>query len=202
VETAAPALPRRERSRRGEGASLREEILDAAKALLAETGDLGALTLRAAARRIGIAPPSIYLHFLDVENLRQAAIERAFDEFDAARNAAALGLTDPRAVLLARARAYCRFALDNPGLYRVMFDVARPASERGQASFQTLVRAIERCQKVGVAKEGDTAGRAALVWAGLHGLASLRINRPQFPWPAPLEHDVERLVVAILGSGP
>jgi AcrR family transcriptional regulator len=202
VATASLTARRRRRSRRGEGESLRGEILDAAKALLAETGDPGALTLRAAARRLGIAPPSIYLHFRDLESLRKAAIERAFDEFDAARDAAAAGLTDPRAVLLARAQAYCRFALDNPGLYRVMFDVERPASERGLASFQTLVRAIERCQKGGVAEEGDTVGRAALVWAGLHGLASLRINRPQFPWPAPLEHDVERLVVALLGSRP
>ena len=114
--------------------------------MLAETGELSSLTLRAAARRVGIAATSIYLHFPDLESLTEAAIERAFDKFDAARNTAALGLTDPGAVLLARARAYCRFALDNPGLYRVIFDVERPASERGQASFRTLVQTIERCR--------------------------------------------------------
>jgi AcrR family transcriptional regulator len=198
----APTAPRRQRSVRGQGDRLREEIVDAATTLLAETGELGALTLRAAARRVGIAATSIYLHFPDLESLTEAAIERAFDEFDAARDTAALGLTDPSAVLLARARAYCRFALENPGLYRVMFDVERPTSERGQASFQTLVQTIERCEKAGITNEGDTVGLAALVWAGLHGLASLRINRPQFSWPAPLDHDVEHLVTAILASKP
>ena len=200
MAAASPTVPRRRRSRRGQGERLREEIVDAATALLAETGEIGALTLRAAARRVGIAATSIYLHFPDLDSLTEAAIERAFDEFDAARDAAALGLTDPRSVLFARARAYCRFALDNPGLYRVMFDVERPASERGQASFQTLVHTIQRCQSAGLTQEADTTGVAALLWAGLHGLASLRINRPQFPWPAPLDEDVERLVTAILGS--
>jgi AcrR family transcriptional regulator len=199
---ASPPARRRERSRRGEGDRLREEIVEAATALLAEAGELGALTLRAVARQVGIAATSIYLHFPDLDSLTGAAIERAFDEFDAARDAAARELTDPRAVLLARARAYCRFALDNPGLYRVMFGLERPASERGQDSFQTLVSTIERCQQAGVTNEADAGRLAALIWAGLHGLASLRINRPQFPWPAPLDDDVERLVSAIVGGTP
>jgi AcrR family transcriptional regulator len=202
VAASTPTANRRERNRRGQGDRLRHELVHAAVALLAETGELRALTLRAAARRVGIAATSIYLHFPDLESLTEAAIDRAFDEFDAARDTAALGKTDPGAVLLARARAYCRFALDHPGLYRVMFETERPESERGQASFQALVQVIERCQKAGVTEEADTFGLAALLWAGLHGLASLRINRPHFPWPSPLDDDVDRVVTSILGNRP
>lgn len=194
--------PRRARSPRGEGERLREELVAAATALLAESGELTALTLRAVARRIGIAAPSIYLHFPDLGSLSEAALARAFDAFDAARDNAALGLTDPGAVLRARARAYCHFALDNPGLYRVMFDRDRPASARGQASFQTLVDAIARCQDAGIAHKDDATGLAVLLWASLHGLASLRINRPQFPWPTTIDDDIERVVAALVGITP
>jgi AcrR family transcriptional regulator len=201
--SASPTVaPRRKRSRRGDGVRLRGEIVHAATALLAEHGELGALTLRAAARRVGIAATSIYLHFPDVESLRAAAIARAFDDFDAARDAAAAGLADPGAVLRARARAYCRFALENPGLYRVMFEVDRPPTERGQASFHTLVNAIERCRDAGSARDDDPTELAVLVWSALHGLASLRINRPQFPWPRSIDDDVERVVTAIVGATP
>lgn len=133
------------------------------------------------------------MHF-DLASLTDAALDGAFDEFDAFRDSAAHGLSDPGAVLRARARAYGRFALENPGLYRVMFGVDRPVSERGQASFRTLVQAIEHC---GV--EEDSVRLAALLWAGLHGLVSLRISRSQFPWPSSLDDDIESMVSAIVG---
>jgi AcrR family transcriptional regulator len=174
---------------------LREEIVEAALALLAESGDVGEIRLRAVARKVGIAATSIYLHFPDVESLVDAAIDRAFDEFDAARDAAAKRARTPAGVLRARARAYCRFALENPGLYRAMFQVSRPSTPRGRASFATLVQAIERCQKSGASASRDAPERlAVLVWAALHGLVSLRITRSQFAWPASLERDVDRIV--------
>ena len=57
VQAAPP--PARQRNRRGEGDRLREEIITAASQIIGETGDDSALTLRAVARRIGIAAPYI-----------------------------------------------------------------------------------------------------------------------------------------------
>ena len=62
--TSAPAHPRR-RARRGEGERLREEILVAARELLAETNDADAVSVRAVAERVGVSTPSIYLHYAD-----------------------------------------------------------------------------------------------------------------------------------------
>jgi AcrR family transcriptional regulator len=202
MTTTRATAARRERNRRGEGDRLRGEIVDAAIDLLAETGDLRALTLRGVARRLGIAATSIYLHFPDVESLAETALESVFDRFDAARDAAAAEVIDPCETLHARAGAYCRFALDNPGLYRAMFDSDRPPSARGQRSFETLVRTIERCQDAGAAQQEDATIVAARLWATLHGLASLRINRPRFRWPASLDQDVDRTVTAIVGLEP
>ena len=72
----APAARRRPRSRRGDGGQLREEIIEAAREILAQTGSLDALTLRGVARRVGIAATSIYLHFPDTEHLAVAATQQ------------------------------------------------------------------------------------------------------------------------------
>jgi AcrR family transcriptional regulator len=178
---------------------LREEIVEAAVALLSESGDVGEIRLRVVARKVGVAATSIYLHFPDVESIVEAAIDRAFDEFDAARDAAAKHARTPAGVLRARARAYCRFALEHPGLYRTMFQVDRPSTPRGRASFATLVETIARCQGAGASASRQAPRRlAVLVWAALHGLVSLRITRSQFDWPVSLERDVDRVIDLIV----
>ena len=63
--------PTRTRNPRGSGTRLRDEIIDASIALIDETDDPAALTLRGIARQAGITAPSIYRHFADL-----AAIHR------------------------------------------------------------------------------------------------------------------------------
>ena len=77
--------PARTRARRGEGERLREEILDVAEDLLVSTGDENAVSIRAIAQRVGVTPPSIYLHFADKESLLWAVCEREFRPLCAAR---------------------------------------------------------------------------------------------------------------------
>ena len=50
----------------------------------------------------------------------------------------------------------------------------------------------------------DPAHLAAQVWADLHGLVLLRMNLPDFPWPAPLEEMADQAVarLIILGDSP
>ena len=84
--TAQAAPPTgRQRNRRGEGDRLREEIITAASQIIGESGDDSALTLRGVARRVGIAAPSIYRHFTDVDELKMAVVQRSFAEFARAR---------------------------------------------------------------------------------------------------------------------
>ena len=120
----------RRRNPRGQGDRLREEIISAASELIAESGDADRLSLRAVAKRIGIAAPSIYRHFPDAEHLKMAVVERNFATFAAARDGASAKITDPAAALLARCRAYCQFAMDNPGPYRFMFSHQAPPPTR------------------------------------------------------------------------
>lgn len=210
ADSTVPQTYRRPPSRRGDGGRLREEIIEAAREILAETGDPDALTLRGVARRVGIAATSIYLHFPDTEHLAVAATEQSFADLAAAAAAAAAGISDPAEALLARCRAYCHFALEHPGHYRVMFQLpltpslaadlaADPAGTPLLRGFQVLAQAVEACQRAGAATAtADPFRLASLVWAAEHGLASLQLSRPQFPW-SDIDGLVDEAVTGIMG---
>jgi AcrR family transcriptional regulator len=199
----SPPRQTRARNPRGEGERLREQLIDAAEAAIASSGDTGKLTLRGVARELGIAAPSIYRHFSDVDHLKLAVVDRAFQRFVRERDLARQSITDPAEALLAGCRAYCRFATSNPGPYRFMFSHESPArgqqSPTGTVAFEALAASIQRCQESGATSlPDDPRAAAAGVWAALHGLILLRLNVPDFDWPESLEamatHTVARLV--------
>src|SRR6266852_3216557 len=75
---------RRQRNARGQGARLTEDIVSAAITLIERAGTHEAVTLRAVAREVGIAAPSIYAHFPDREAIVMAVTLRVFGELGAA----------------------------------------------------------------------------------------------------------------------
>ncbi|RDG39206.1 TetR/AcrR family transcriptional regulator, partial [Streptomyces corynorhini] len=82
-----PRRAPRSRNRRGEGGHLRADILAAATDLL-DHGDERAVTLRAVARRAGIAAPSIYPHFPGRSAIMLAVVGEAFAELSGRLGAA------------------------------------------------------------------------------------------------------------------
>jgi len=204
----AQAAPARRRNRRGEGARLREEIVTTASQIIGEAGDDSALTLRGVARQLGIAAPSIYRHFPDVDELKMAVVQRSFAEFAQARDAASGADDDPATALLARCRAYTRFALAHPGPYRYLFSQHSPTGDPARPpvslpTFQALAESISRCQRAGLARaDDDPQWLAAQVWAALHGLVLLRLNAPGFPWPGPLEQMADQAVARLIDLDP
>ncbi|WP_019929139.1 TetR/AcrR family transcriptional regulator [Nocardia sp. BMG111209] len=194
---AAPA--KRPRNPRGEGERLRAELVEAAARLLAASGDARLLTLAAVAREVGIATPSIYRHFPDLDRLVAAVVSDRFARLDAALAEAIGAGADPAARLRACCAAYCRFGLDNPGHYRILFgaelalDPARPGERPGEQVFERLVAATAAGIAAGVVTPGDPEAIAVNIWVALHGIVSLRTARPHRRWPEP-----EVLVDAVL----
>lgn len=183
---------RRPRARRGEGDRLREEILDAASDLLIATGSEDAVSIRAVADAVGVTPPSIYLHFTDKTDLVFAVCEEHFRRFDAEIEAAVAGSGDPVEELHVRARAYMRFGLEHPEEYRILF-MTRPGHTAAgfgaeqvmnATAFVHLVDNVVRCRDAGLLRVDDEAAVSAMLWATVHGLTSLLIAKPDFPWPA------------------
>jgi AcrR family transcriptional regulator len=199
---AAAASPRRHRARRGEGGRLREEILAAGTRLLLETGDEEAVSIRAVAQAVGVTPPSIYLHFADKTELIYAICEELFRKLDDEMAAAAAGAADPLEALRRRGRAYVRFGLENAEAYRVLFmhhkdeipETVDPKELGDSATFTHLVEVVQRCLDQGVLRPADPMRLAVGLWVLVHGLTSLLISLPGFPWPAEPEQLVDRLV--------
>jgi AcrR family transcriptional regulator len=178
----------RERARRGEGDRLREEILEATERLLARTGDEDAVSIRAICDEVGVTAPSIYLHFADKEALLLEVCRRDFAAFDDALDAASAGVVDPLEALRRRGRAYVAFGLAHPEQYRVLFMSTRRTHRLdgavvGSAAFNHLVAAVERCIDAGAFRPVDPVHAAVTIWSALHGITSLLIAMPEFPWP-------------------
>lgn len=195
---------RRQRNARGHGSRLTEDIVSAALVLIERTGTDEAVTLRAVAREVGIAAPSIYAHFADREAIVMAVVVRIFDELTAAIEAGVKSAgDDPVDRLLAGCDAYVSFGLAKPARYNVLFterrivSVAdyyrptqigpggRPVLEFGAESFALLVDAIEECVEAGLSASTDVVADGTAVWVALHGAISLRSALPAFPWPEP-----------------
>lgn len=197
------ATRRRQRNARGQGARLTEDIVSGAIALIDRAGTQEAVTLRAVAREVGIAAPSIYAHFPDREAIVMAVVTRVFDELTEAitRSVASAG-QDPVSRLVAGCEAYVAFGLEHPERYGVLFSERRiatvdyckpvpigpdgmPVLEFGAESFALLVTSIEDCVRAGVSASTDIVADATAVWVAMHGTITLRSTLPGFPWPDP-----------------
>jgi AcrR family transcriptional regulator len=194
----------RERSPQGEGARLRDELIAAAGRLLA-TDDVDSLSLRGVAREAGVAAPSVYLHFASKEALLRAVVSAHFTALQQAIESEIASGHDPASRLLAGCLAYCRYAVEQPRSYQLLFNTPRPdlkdpdfAGTSGAAAFQTLVDGVAASIAAGVARPGDPFRIATDIWAALHGTASLRRATRGFPWP-PLEEQVRGILKAFTG---
>ena len=186
--------------------------MSGALALIERTGSDEAVTLRAVAREVGIAAPSIYAHFPDRDAIVMAVVVRIFDELTEAIEAGAEAggpgsgcrlVAGLRGVRGLRARATRpATACCSPGGGRQRRTTAsrsrsapdgRPVLEFGAESFALLVQDIEDCVSAGVSASTDVVADATAVWVALHGTVTLRTALPGFPWPglAPqLRHEV------------
>jgi AcrR family transcriptional regulator len=192
---------RRRRARRGEGDRLRAEIVDAASELLAATGEVGELSLRAVAREVGVAATSIYLHFRNLDELVLAVKIRYFAEFGEALEAAARAGGDvPLARARARARAYVQYGMRHPGRYRAMFTSETLPPHLVPSVLYVGVEVFDavRNEIAAVVGPGVDARMLAIhVWTALHGMVTLRAARRNFPWPE-MDEEIDSLIDHLL----
>ncbi|QHC28280.1 TetR/AcrR family transcriptional regulator [Streptomyces sp. HF10] len=180
---------RRAPSQWGEGGALKEEILAAAARLLAESGREEALSLRAVAREVGIAAPSIYLHFKDRSDLVATVTRRAYEKLVAELREARDGGTStaphtPRSALRAMAHRYCTFALENPRRFRLMFGVERVVGPREDSPHHPVRLVLGAWEEALAALPADRPGQvgtgqdALLLWSALHGIVTIAMALP------------------------
>jgi AcrR family transcriptional regulator len=184
------------------GAALRQKILDEALAAVRSRGP-GQLTMRSLAERLALSPASLYLHFRGKEELLRAVALAGFRQLER-RAAPKLEGADPTEALRAGARAYVEFAVEEPFLYRLMFDElsvhALSPEElatrmRLWASFrEPYRRGVER----GVFRKADPDMVTMLHFSLMHGFVSLALSGRN-PSPAmPVRRGLEELFEALI----
>ncbi|HVF31543.1 MAG TPA: TetR/AcrR family transcriptional regulator [Acidimicrobiales bacterium] len=184
------AVARRPRAARGEGERLRGEILRAAERLLIDKGAADAVSIRGVATAVGVTPPSIYLHFADKDELIFAVCQQQFERLEELVDEASVGIDDPLERLRKMGEAYVRFGVGHPEQYRILLmskgdvsiDDFTKGSMPGVTTFRKLMAAIEACMDAGIFRRQDVFLVATGIWSLVHGITSMRITLPEFPF--------------------
>jgi len=165
---------------------LRRAIVAAALEILSETQSHD-FSLRELARRAGVSHNAPYKHFAEKRDLLAAVSAGGFEVLTKRMNVEAAKASQPRAQLFAVLRAYIRYGVENPALYRLMFggylsgpDDGRPAIERAAAeTARALLAGLIRDGALGKAipdtprNERKLAGAILACWSLVHGLTQL-----------------------------
>jgi AcrR family transcriptional regulator len=170
--------------------SLRREILDASREILLAEG-YASLSMRRIAERIEYSPTTIYLYFKNKDDiLYHLCVETLERQFEAI-SAAGSDEPSPRLRLRAALRAYIDFGLTEPDRYKItyMADLSRYVStasilEQGGVADKLIELMCHRVNdalvEAGCKRDAKSVFQA--LWGHCHGIVSLLISHPDFPW--------------------
>lgn len=159
----------------------RERLLEVAREILDVDGFEG-LTLRRIAKRAGVSHAAPARHFPNLASLLSAVAAAGFDELYKSVEAHVTGVTDPRASVAAAGEGYVAFALENPGVFGLMFRPERYDTTdeayalSGMAAFNQIVDLVRNAQSDGWRAEADPVDLATVVWSGVHGMTQLWLH--------------------------
>ncbi len=94
-------------------------------------------------------------------------------------------MQDPAEELKKGLRAYVEFGLRNPNDYRFAFMLRPPMEKRPykvHGAFEALRYIVRRCVEEKRFRAVDVETTSQALWASVHGITSLLIQRPAFPW--------------------
>jgi len=196
------------RSARGEGGKVRDELVDAAETLLAERGTAELVPVAEIVRRVGVTAPVLYQHFADKDALFVAVHARRMNDFRDTLRRSGRRVTSPLEALEKRGRAYIRYATTRSDAYIALFmtphslgaDVFGDPEALELTAFDDLVANVRACMDAGEVPDGDAELAARVVWAQVHGLASLLITMPEIGRAVGSTALVDRLLDAVTAT--
>ncbi len=170
---------------------LRADILDAARELFVKEGYEN-VSMRRIAEKIEYSPTTIYLYFRDKAELLQSICEETFGALTRQFEEISKAVSDPVERLRMIGRAYIDFGLKHPNQYRLTFmmgpfqqhlgEVFQYEGSLGQKCFEALRATVAECVKQEKFRNVDVDMASQSMWAAVHGVTSLLIAHPWFPW--------------------
>jgi AcrR family transcriptional regulator len=161
--------------------NLQQAIIDQAASMLRDDQNAD-LSLRKIAREIGVSHQAPYRHFATKDDVLAAVRADGFDRLTRTVQSAIAQHPRSRRLQLETATwAYVRSAIDNPAVYQLMFggeiesklwgDRQRDCAGESLAALASIL-----CLDSSIPVDASALHRARLIWATMHGLASLKIN--------------------------
>ena len=177
---------------------LRRSILDAAREAFNEHG-YEAVSMRKLAEKVGCSHANLYLHFKDKEALFEVLVEEGFERFAAglARAPQSTKQADPVEFLRQAGRAYVEFGVANASVYEFVFILRRPGNRprKLHSTYERMRALIQRCIDEKRFRKMNVDAASQALWAAAHGITSLLIMRPTFPWT-----DREKLIGQVIDA--
>jgi AcrR family transcriptional regulator len=172
--------PKKRAAARYHHGDLRRALIDAALHLIERRGPDG-LTLREAARLVGVSHAAVYRHFSDKTALLRAVATEGVAGMRDAMQAAVAGVADPVEAFQRFGVAYVLYAVEHPAHFRVMYGPEAdcqegPLAEAKEEKMGMLIAGVEACQRAGVFPAGPPEPLAVVAWSLVHGLATLWVD--------------------------
>ena len=161
--------------RRARDRAARRRLIVATARKLAETEGWDAVTTRRLSTEIEYSQPVLYKHFSGMDAIAEAVAVDGFGELTGALRTARTGAATPEDGFRRIAHAYVDFARDNPALYDAMFTRATTlhfAADDTPAALSTAFAGL-RSAIAAISAGPDADTTTEVVWAALHGLATL-----------------------------
>ncbi|NJO55930.1 MAG: TetR/AcrR family transcriptional regulator [Rhodospirillales bacterium] len=160
---------------------LKEALIQAAYALVSQRGAEN-FSLADACRLAGVSTAAPYKHFRDRDEILEAVVTRGFDVLsDRSMAAVRTAGEGTLAGIVAMGEAYVRFAVDEQGLFRLMFgqhpvlkQSACVVSDGKRCFTQVIEQVALYCARNGVAGDADLI--AIRLWTFVHGASALIID--------------------------
>lgn len=156
---------------------LRAALVAEALSLL-EKQDLEQLSLREVARNVGVSATAVYRHFPSKDDLLKALAEQGLAMLGEQQQRAAAKAEGP-AAFAQTGRAYVRFALAHPNLFRLIF-IHTPARLRpGKAAGGLPASLLKSYAALGLgakASKAEVFVEALRAWSLVHGLSMLILD--------------------------
>ena len=155
------------------------------------------VTTRQLAQHVGLSQTGLYVYFTNKEEILEELRHSTYERLGARLREVIAERTRGANVLRRLLTAYLEFALGNADEYQLTFmvthaslkhheskDLARPAAEQPIAIqvFLAFRDQVAKLIAAGVLKPADATVVSQALWGALHGLATLLITHPAFPW--------------------
>lgn len=181
--------------------NLRRAILDAARDLFVSEG-YEAVSMRKIAEKIEYSPTALYHHFKDKEEILFHLVEEGFEMLR--DRLQAIAIEDPIIRLREGGKVYLQFAREQQEYFHLMFQAKNTVlaekvcmlqnceieelygfkEEIGQNCFMFITRCVADAMESGQFRQDNVLVTAHVIWAHIHGAASLDVSGSLFMLPS------------------